>query len=148
MNDDIEDVIMQLRSVQNGYAAKRAALKAELDKVDLEYKRADRALRLLTGEPLAAKPRATPQKQYPKAIGDERLREIRFAVLKYAEDHEEFRQVDIRTMAGLDPTIAKSSTMATAFDQLRQENTIRLARVEGNSKWFRLTREAMNGHGE
>ena len=43
MNDDIEDVIMQLRSVQNGYAAKRAALKAELDKIDLEYKRADRA---------------------------------------------------------------------------------------------------------
>ena len=148
MNDDIEDVIMQLRSVQNGYAAKRAALKAELDKIDLEYKRADRALRLLTGEPTSGpRPKPTPQKQYPKGIDDARLEEIRAAVLKYAEDHEEFRQVDIRTMAGLDPAIAKSSTMAIAFDKLRQDNTIRLARVEGNNKWFRLTREAMNGHG-
>ena len=66
-------------------------------------------------------------------------------MLEFAEDHEEFRQVDIRTLPGIDPTVAKSSMMALAFEALRQEGVIRFARQDGNNKFFRLTRQAMNG---
>jgi hypothetical protein len=77
-------------------------------------------------------------------VGEERLDRIREIVLEYAADHEEFRQVDIRTQPGLEGAMVTSSVMTTAFNRLRQENVIRLARQEGNSKWFRLTREALN----
>jgi hypothetical protein len=152
---NLDDVIAGLRSVVETHAAKRAALKAELDKAELEYKRASRALRLLTGEsaPMGRpkKPASIDQprkkRSVPAGFSPERVEKIRQAILEYARDHEEFRQVDIRTMPGIDPSVTKSSYMALGFEALRQQGMIRLARAEGINKWFRLTREAMNGDG-
>jgi hypothetical protein len=70
------------------------------------------------------------------------MAKIEEAIRAYAEDHEEFRQVDIR--ATLTGALAHSSKMAVAFEQLRQANVIRLARQEGIQKFFRLTRETLN----
>jgi hypothetical protein len=60
--------------------------------------------------------------------------------LRFCADHDEFRQVDIRTMSGA-PTDS-SSKMATAFERLRQDNVIRFARKDGNNKFYRLTSES------
>jgi hypothetical protein len=59
-------------------------------------------------------------------------------VIGYAKVHDEFRQVDIRAVVGEKP----GGSVTYAFELLRQEGTIRLARQQGTSKWFRLTREA------
>jgi hypothetical protein len=65
------------------------------------------------------------------------LREI---ILRYAEDHDEFAQVDIRTLP--DSPVTHSGGIAHAFEALRQEGFIRFARQDGLRKVYRLTRSA------
>jgi hypothetical protein len=149
-DNPMEDVIARLRSVVETHEAKRAELKAQLDAMDLEYKRADRALKMLTGELVTGKQSRQPTssarvREIPSRVSDERLAVLRDTVLAYAEDHEEFRQVDIRTLPNVDSFLTRSSILALGFEALRQEGTIRFARQDGNNKWFRLTRQAMNG---
>lgn len=89
------------------------------------------------------RPRKSEGTRRKRGISEEKLRAIATAIYRYAEDHEEFRQVDIRGLCDMN-----SATAALAFEALRQRNMIRLARVEGVNKWFRLTREVVtNGNG-
>jgi hypothetical protein len=118
------------------------ALQAQIDPMLAQMKRDERALALLTGEERAKpglkpgpKPKGDRVRDNPSRVGDERLAQIRETIAAFAADHEEFRQVDIRTITGL-----TSSNMATAFEMLRQQNVIRFARQDGNNKYYRLTR--------
>jgi hypothetical protein len=79
----------------------------------------------------------------PANIGAERVAEIKQMILDYAADHEEFRQVDVRTLPTPSGWRFTSSISANAFEQLRQENFLRIGRVNGNQKFYRLTREAL-----
>ena len=63
--------------------------------------------------------------------------------MEFAADHEEFRQVDFRA-SGLEGANITSSISSTVFERLRQENVLRIARQDGNHKFYRLTREALN----
>jgi hypothetical protein len=77
-------------------------------------------------------------------MSEERLNGIKDAILKVAQRQDEFRQADVR--AELDGV--GSGPMAVAFEILRQQKVIRLARVEriggpGGGKWFRLTDAAL-----
>lgn len=115
-------------------------LRAELAGIEPELKRYERVRAMLTGaqpEKRTGRPKSASQTAKTSRMGDARVAVIRDAVLRYAKDHEEFRQVDIRAITG-----EGSSPMALAFERMRQEGVIRFARQEGNNKWFRLTREA------
>lgn len=113
-----------------------------------QLKRDERVISLLRGED---KPKAKPG---PKPggigagaaingtkVGVDLLAQIEAAIRRYAEDHEEFRQVDIRKMP--DTPTKSSGALATAFEKLRQDNVIRFVRQEGIAKVFRMTREAV-----
>ena len=129
-----------------------AKIKSEHDRamaeVKAERKAFEQAIHRLRGEPLIKHPGrgpGRPRKQVtregrPTGVSDEIVDEIRDAILRFCADHDEFRQVDIRTMPG-SPTDS-SSKMATAFERLRQDGVIRFARKDGNNKFYRLTSES------
>lgn len=118
------------------------ALSARLAAIGPERKHLRKIYDQLTG---ATPPPGTPGRK-PKAvtnqpvaksgktkIGEERLAAIKNAIVKMPSD--EFRQVDVRnTLPGIN-----SSVTAVAFEQLRQDGWMRLARKEGNNKYYRLT---------
>jgi len=126
--------------------ARHDELVTELEELRPDLKRYERMLAQLSGEPTTTtgKKRGRPKSHYTKGkgIGDERLEAIRQAVLRYARDHDEFAQVDIRAFTGDGVTGGGSGIMTMAFEKLRQEGTIRFARQDGNRKMFRLTRQA------
>ncbi|HEY1437400.1 MAG TPA: hypothetical protein VGG82_07845 [Casimicrobiaceae bacterium] len=114
-------------------------LRAEIAERKRELARYERALALLEGEPSApangsSAPAPARKRAKPSKLGEERMAKVEAAIHEFAKDHDEFRQVDIRTV--IDVT---SGTTAMAFEQLRQAGTIRLARKDGNNKWYRLT---------
>lgn len=127
-------------------------LTTELDEVKPELRRYERALDLMTGtatmpgpKPAGLKPVGRPKgsgkrvRENPSGMSPERLGRIEAAIDAYSEDHDEFRQVDIRReMSGY-----ASGPMAMAFELMRRRSVIRVARVDGNSKYYRLTRETL-----
>ena len=127
---------------------RRDELVAELAELNGRLKRYERALTALSpAETEPAERRPGPKSkggrahQKPASIGTERLERIEAAVRELATESDEFRQADVRNrLEGVN-----SSMTALAFEALRQRGVIRLARQEGNSKYFRLTREALNG---
>lgn len=140
-----DEVVQALRKQIAARKVRVDELHAALAEIEPELKRYERALALLTGEApqLGRKkrdPNAARVRTLPSGISEERMGDIREAILRYCQDHDEFRQVDIRST--LEGTLAKSSIMANAFERMRQDGFIRMARQEGNAKWFRLTREA------
>jgi hypothetical protein len=141
MNGDegVDDDVIRVLAAKRDLAYDRLRdIAYEVTAMQELIKRYDRAIRALTNEPSQRGRLPTKQlKAKPKGIGPERMETIKDAVLAYAEDHEEFRQVDIR---GVVPSaLASSSVMAVAFEMLRQDNVIRLARKVGNQRYFRLT---------
>jgi hypothetical protein len=123
-------------------------LVAELDVLKPELRRYERILAQLSDEPGEQAKQPGPKRRgrsgeskrarAEKNLGEEKLEIIRSAVIGYAKVHDEFRQVDIRAVVGEKP----GGSVTYAFELLRQEGTIRLARQEKNSKYFRLTRQA------
>lgn len=125
-----------------------AKLRAEVEHLSAEVTRYRRALREITGEKQTKLGRPTDSKvrPVPSKAGPERIGVYRDAILRYAVDHEEFRQTDIRTMIG--GPAGHSSVATMAFEQLRQEpyGLIRLARQvrgAGGGKFFRLTKTGL-----
>lgn len=115
-----------------------AEVDRERERLLTEIRQYERALIPLTGEPRKTQ-RGSTTRIRPN-LGDERYKTICDAVLAYAADHEEFRQVDVRgTLAG---QLARSGTVATAFERMRQDNLIRFARRDGISKYYRLANNA------
>jgi len=141
--DGATRIVSQLRELVAERAAALNVIEEQRQAILVELRTYEKALSALLDEPL---PRARTKRpvEAPRArtrVGPERLERIREAVLAYAEDHEEFRQVDIR--ASVPGDLARSSTMASAFETLRQQNVIRFARQDGVNKYFRLTRTGL-----
>lgn len=145
-----ERIVVELRASIETRRARIAELRAEMDEILPSLKRYERALQLLTGEepehkgpgrPAGGKPSRSKIQDLAasgKGIAPERVDLIEETIYRLAEIRDEFRQVDVRTETGLD-----SNIMSIGFEVLRQRGVIRLARAEGNNKWFRLTREAL-----
>lgn len=145
------EIVQQLRSLIGERELRLAELDREREQIQAELKTYEQAIKPLTGE--ARKKRKLPPARARRdtgggtRVGDTRIAELKEFVRSYAEEHEEFRQVDIRAGMGQWSDGAKitSSSTATAFEALRQEphNFLRIGRIEGNSKYYRLTREAV-----
>jgi septation ring formation regulator EzrA len=146
----VDQEVARIQAQLDGQEGRAQALRAELRELDELTKRYEKAIRDLRGDyPRMGRKPSKPatssgEKVRPvqSKVGPEAMAKIEEAIRAYAEDHEEFRQVDIR--ATLTGALAHSSKMAVAFEQLRQANVIRLARQEGIQKFFRLTRETLN----
>jgi hypothetical protein len=138
-----ESIAAQLDALLVDTRHRRDAMQAQVAELTAEiksYEQSARALRGEVGKPGRKPGSKPPGKPYGKSVGDERLAEIERAVRAFAADHEEFRQIDIRAQLDIGSSVA-----ATAFETLRQNNVIRLARKQGNNKYFRLTTEALQG---
>lgn len=128
------------------HAIERDKLKARLAEIEPEIKQAEKALAALRGEPLGhPQNKRGPYKTKSSrdttgtGVSEERLTMVADGITSYtAAGHDEFRQVDIRGVVDV-----TSGVTALAFEALRQRGTIRLARQDGNNKWYRLTRETL-----
>jgi DNA-binding transcriptional ArsR family regulator len=121
-------------------------LKAEIARKRRELNRYETALAMLEeqeNQPVERPVKPKKQKQYPKRISEEKLTDLRKVILNIAQDKDEFRQIDVRSVTNI-----SSSAAATGFEQLRQEGMIRLARKDGNNKYYRLTSEALRENGK
>jgi|SRR5215469_5578024 len=145
IQEESDPILADIRKRVQKLRREERNLKERLSILTPELKRYEKALLVLSGEPIKGYSQATSRKVLREqrktwGISEEKLDEVRQAIFSYAEDHDEFRQVDIRGVVDI-----RSGIAAIAFERLRQENTIRLARKSGNNKYFRLTREALNG---
>jgi hypothetical protein len=144
------EIVQQLRSLIGERELRLAELDREREQIQVELKTYEQAIRPLTGEvrKRGRKPGAAqPVRAEKSKVGPERMAELKEFILGYAADHTEFRQVDIRAAMGswANGTKINSSSTASAFEALKQEpeNFLRIARVEGNSKFYRLTNSAL-----
>jgi len=146
------EIVGQLRRLIEERTVRLAELDHERESIHAELKAYEAAIRPLTGERPAKRGRPKNGEQQPKRtkesnFSEERLEAIKTVILEFAEDHEEFRQVDVRSAHAVLPDGGKltSGMTARAFEILRQEphNLLRIGRVDGNSKYYRLTREAV-----
>jgi hypothetical protein len=128
-----------------------AALDGELVEARAALKRYEDTRKRLVGEPLRVnrgpgRPKKTttsaPTGTYKGSrVSPEKLEQVKASILRFAEDHDEFAQVDIRSLP--DAPLTHSGGIAHAFEQLRQEGFIRFARQDGLKKLYRLTRSAV-----
>lgn len=143
------EIVQQLRSLIGERELRLAELDREREQIQAELKTYEQAIRPLTGEVRKKRKQTAPARARGAGtrVGDERVAELKEFIRSYADEHEEFRQVDIRAGMGqwADGAKITSSSTATAFEALRQEphNFLRIGRVDGNSKYYRLTREAV-----
>jgi hypothetical protein len=147
----VELIVAQLRALVDDRQTALAQHDLIRNQLTTELRQAEKALAAFQGEPRKAgrpKQPSEPGQARPKGLSDERLVEIEAVIREYAQEHEEFRQVDVRSAYGTLPSGASftSGMAAIAFERLRQEpyNVLRFARKDGNNKYFRLTaREAV-----
>jgi hypothetical protein len=134
-------VLPALENAIEAGATRRDELQAELDAINAEIKRCERARAALveTPKPRGPKPPGTRVRTKPAGIGDERLAAITEAIRGLAAENDEFSQVEVRSITGFN-----SGVTAIGFEKLRQDGMIRFARQDGLRKVFRLTREALN----
>ena len=141
-DDPTLSIIAQLRDLRSEQIDALAEHDAKRQAYASALKATEKALQALGDEiPQQQSKPGRKRKTGNGGISAERVSFIRETVLSYAASHEEFRQVDIR--ACLPDDMSKSSIVAMAFEQLRQEGTVRLARQDGNNKFFRLTPQAL-----
>jgi hypothetical protein len=144
----LSPAVAGLRSEMEALEREREQLQRQLDRVTPELRKREKAIAILEGRPLGAGGRpkepkpgsmASALKAKTTGISEERLKILTDAIVQWVENNEadEFRQVDIRQHIDL-----SSGLTAIGFERLRQAGVIRLGRVSGNNKYFRLTREA------
>jgi hypothetical protein len=144
-------IIDGIRAQLDGLEARRAELQAQLDEITPQLKRYEKAMLAIMGEPLRkdrrdpetgeivrAKPGPKPKGTSQKASEESIERNVS-AIRQLAADNDDFTQVDVRAITG-----EKSGQSSLAFRALRERGVIRLARQQGNAKYFRLTRAALN----
>jgi hypothetical protein len=143
---EAEPIIAQLRTLVETRQTALAEHDRQRAQIVNELRTYEKALQALQGEPRKAGRPKSLSRTAPSKMSDERIAEIEGVVREYAAGHEEFRQVDIRSAYGTLPSggTFTSGMSALAFEELRQRNVIRVARQDGNSKFYRLTREALN----
>ena len=142
---DLDGAIRERRDQVIAIEGEVAQAKERLAEANAVLKRYEDTRRRLLGEP---KPESLAKRRRREdsgarthtAVGAGGIAKVRGAIFDYVREHEvdEFAQVDIRGVTG-----HSSSVMTTAFETLRQEGVIRLARKEGNRKLYRLTSAGM-----
>jgi hypothetical protein len=145
---DLDGAIREKRDRMLALEADRAAIDERLAEQRAALKRYEDTRKRLVGEPLRVnrgpgRPKKTtsPSAARSKPVSAERLEQVRQCILRFAEDHDEFAQVDIRSMP--DAPVTHSGNIAHAFEALRQDGFIRFARQDGLKKLYRLTRSAV-----
>jgi hypothetical protein len=140
-----ESIAAQLDALLVDTRHRRDAMQAQVAELSAEIKSYEQSARALRGERPGPKPKpksTTAAQTSGTAVGPERLAHFEALIREFAADHEEFRQVDFRSSpSGGGMT---SSVSSTVFELLRQNNVLRLARTDGNQKFYRLTREALS----
>jgi hypothetical protein len=111
------------------------AIKAQIASLQAELDRYRRALALLEPEPDRAELKPKPKKKYGPTVSSDTLNQVRNVIQELAQTQDEFTQVDVRARTGV-----KTSTSSIAFEVLRRNGMIRLARQQGSTKYYRLTR--------
>jgi hypothetical protein len=136
----------ELHARRDALVAQREELTSQIDEVTHEAKRYEKAMAVINGEPLRKRsepigePTQGAKRKGGTRISDERLAVIEGVIRRLAAESDDFTQVAVRTQTG-----DGSGPMAIAFEILRQRNVIRFVRRDGNTKVFRLTREALAG---
>lgn len=144
---DLDGAIREKRDVVTALESERAKLDERLLVARAAAKRYEDTRKRLVGEPLKAgrkpgpkPPGSAPVRATPSRTSPEKMEALRELIRRYAEDHDEFAQVDIRTLP--DSPVTHSGGIAHAFEALRQDGFIRFARQDGLRKIYRLTRSA------
>lgn len=146
-----ESMLAQMRQRASGLSERRAELRLAIVEIDTELKAWEKAIAALDptppapklGRPASSKPGANPSR-----VGPERMATIEQAIREIATEQPsgEVRQADVAHRTGL-----SSAVMASAFNQLRDDNVIRFARSQsgrGGGKFFKLTRPALRENAE
>jgi hypothetical protein len=143
--DELAEFLPKLKGSIERLQDRRAVLAEQLAAIEGEIRRRERAFNVLADEaPTRGRPKraksqpAKDPREGGTRLSADRLQAIEDIVHELAAQKEEFRQRDVRERID-----ATSSVMSGAFEVLRQRGVIRLARVDGNNKWFRLTRDAL-----
>lgn len=143
---DLDGAIREKRDAVIALESERAKLDERLAVARAAAKRYEDTRKRLLGEPLTAagrkrgpRPSGERVRSTPSKTSPEKMAQLREVILSYAADHEEFAQVDIRTLP--DSPVTHSGGIAHAFEALRQEGFIRFARQDGLKKIYRLTRK-------
>ena len=148
-----ERIVEEIRAQADVLEARRAELQSQLDEITPQLQRYQKAIKAILGEPLrhqSVDPETGEpverKKPGPKpgshrggtthaGVSEGQLAMVERVFRELATQRDDVRQVDVRTVTGL-----RSGSMALAFKELRNRGVIRLARVDGNNKYFRLTR--------
>lgn len=120
---------------------------AELAQAAEVVKRWERVVRFLDPETEPATPAPSkPRSKRPAStrIGDDRLAQIEaaFRELAGADGRAEVRVKELMERLADEGHPLSSGPASVAFQVLRERQVIRLARKEGNSRYYRLTRAA------
>lgn len=152
----IDDGIAQAIQKQlDGLEAQRAELQSALDEITPQLQRYQKALKAILGEPLrvdrrdpetgeiVARKKPGPKPKNPgvktATASEESIARNTAAIRQLSEDHDDITQVEVRAITG-----ESSGASSLAFKELRERGIIRLARQDGNHKYFRLTRAALS----
>jgi hypothetical protein len=130
------DVVAMIREHVRALEEQRDGMLLVLAETKTELARWQRALHAVTDEP-QPKPKPKPARKAPSKISPERLSVYEDVIRGYAAEHIEFRQKDIAELVG-----GGTGQCSIAFRVLRDQQVIRLARKDGMSHWFRLTKKA------
>jgi len=147
-----EGLLASMREQKNVLDERRRELMVEVHAIDEDLKAYNKAIAALDPQPAEGSKvsKAALDKVRPTAskVGPERLAEITEVIRDLAskDPDGEIRQVDVTHVTGY-----SSAVMSAAFNQLRDENVLRIARVarsatddgKGKGTWFRLTRPAL-----
>ncbi len=129
---------------------KRELLMEQVAAIDFDLKRYEKAIKALEGMPKEP-PKVKPNTAAQKRTKDQRATALktlarsemwpglREQIIAHAREHEEFTQTQFRKVYDI-----PSPKASLAFELLRQEKVLRLARVDGNFKYYRLTEAHIN----
>lgn len=145
-------IVAAIRVQADALEARRAELQEQLDEITPQLRRYEKAILALQGEPLRkdrrdpetgeiiprAKPGPKPKAGKTTSASEESIARNRAAIAQLTTEHEDFTQVQVRAITG-----ESSGASSIAFKALREQGVIRLARQDGNAKYFRLTRAAL-----
>jgi hypothetical protein len=140
-------LINQINDAKGVLMVERERLMEEVADLDHSIKRYDKALKALTE---SWEPKAQPQKKVRNRTRETALAGLarseswpvlREQIIAFAREHEQVTQAEFRKYYDDDITSGKASL---AFELLRREDVLRVSGFDGNLKFFRLTKEALN----
>jgi hypothetical protein len=134
-----QDLVRDIQERMRVLVDDRENLLASAREINAQIKRYERTLKSLIDEPQQPK-RVRPPR--PVSAREKSIRqsdwwpERREGIIAYIREHGESRQIDWRKAAGV-----RSGESSIMFRILRDDDVIRISRVAGVHKYYRLTKE-------